>query len=121
MTPEQREEPLSAEWLIRNLRTFIAPIARGDDDPTFHEKRAGELLGQIDSWLDTARSGPASPTEGLDVERLAEALTFDPDIAPQPKGRVRRKWWRLGWLSALAVARDRLASSRPSTEPETDG
>ena len=40
---------------------------------------------------------------------LREALTFGPDVALQPGGRIARKWWRLGFLSALAIARDRAA------------
>lgn len=38
--------------------------------------------------------------------RILRALDFRPEELPQPNGPVARKWWRLGWLSAQAVAKD---------------
>jgi hypothetical protein len=39
------------------------------------------------------------------LAEIRAALEVQPETLPQPIGAVRRKWWRLGWLSAQAVAR----------------
>lgn len=67
------------------------------------------------AWLEAHHAGrsapplrPAGDREMTDTrarDALAAALR-GPDGLPEPIGRIRRRWWRLGWLSGNAVNLD---------------
>lgn len=80
-------EPVFVEWGTRTLggwrltAEWGEPDAEGCYTPTFTTRDDGMVV----------------------VKR--SALEVQPEALPQPIGAVQRKWWRLGWLSAQAVAR----------------
>jgi hypothetical protein len=85
------EEALSAAYRVV-ARIWLQPVNDAHGQPAWTCRechvagahldscRIGETLDALRT-LDAARSGPASPGEGLDVERLARAM-FEEGIAP---------------------------------------
>ena len=47
-----------------------------------------------------------------EIARLFAGLDVRPEELPQPNGRTCRRWYRLGWLAAQAVARDCVRPAR---------
>jgi len=63
-------------------------------------------------WGEPDENGWYAPSITQHDDGLWDILNGEPFI--EPSGRFCRKWWRLGWLSCLAVIRDVLTPERPA-------
>jgi hypothetical protein len=102
-----------AEALVHTTPRWVA-----NHPDTFQHRRAAAILAALDNagWRLTARDKACEGHERT-IADLRAALEVRPETLPQPNGPICRKWWRLGWLSAQAVARAALAAQEADHDP----